>query len=222
MDVIANLISKPFVHILAEARSGSTTLYDAVNQGVGNQWVDRYGNTIDLSEPFKEPSSQPGFAKQLYPHKVNEICDYIIGNPDKVKVMKNILFDVSQFDPEIQQRLFELPAYTIGLSRRNTFEQALSRCLAKITGVYHVEVWYSVLHHYKPATKIDPNLFLEQLNITMARKQQLLDHSHLLDEIIYYEDINFPKQFDSNKFPPKSESIANYAELQDLYHKHKA
>jgi len=222
MDIIKHLRSKPLVHIISEPRSGSNSLY----------WCLKH-NTVqnkELSVKFWHQNSAEH--KNTIPNRLNKneqlelahnnvsgLCGYINHNLQQSKVIKNHLVDMQDYSLRDQQRLWQLPAYKVGLSRRNLFQQVLSRCLAKLTGIYHIDE--SLGDHMVPKT-IAPEFFLDHLAKVSHRKQELHKHKLRFHQFIYYEDIVFPAHMDQYKFPDKSITVSNIAELEQLYQKHKA
>ena len=208
MDIITKLSYKPFVHIIAQARSGSSALYDALQWPSDNidpkiskqSYPDR---SKDLSEPLKGPINKTLFNKVLSMVKDHE--------KHELTTMKNLLPDILKYDKRLQNKMFRLPVYTVGLLRRNTFEQTCSDILHDLDGWVHIG----------EATKmheIDRNKFVQTLMAVVREKKNMLNYARHYDEIIYYEDIVYPSHIISTLSPPKQSRIANYHEVKQWYH----
>ena len=208
MDIITKLNYKPFVHIIAQARSGSTALYDALQWPSADADPEKTKQSYpdqskDLSEPLKGPIDKKRFNKVLAMVK-----DY---ETHEVTTMKNLLPDILKYDKRLQNKMFKLPVYTVGLLRRNTFEQTCSDILYDLDGQVHVG----------EATKmheIDRNRFIQTLMAIVREKKTMFNYAQHYDEIIYYEDIVYPSHIVSTLNPPKQARIANYHEVKQWYH----
>lgn len=222
MDIIQHLRSQPFVHIISEPRSGSNALYNCLKENTAQDkelsvkfWHQNFEETKHVVPNQLGDSER----KELFHNNICGMCDYINHNMHKAKVTKNHLVDLQEYTLRDQVRLWQLPAYKVGLSRRDTFEQVLSRCLSKLTGIYHIN---ESLGDHTVAKTIAPELFLEHLGKITQRKQDMHKHKIRFNQFVYYEDISFPAHMSLTKFPPKSHTVKNLSQLQDLYHKHKA
>jgi len=194
MDIIERLRQKPFVHIIAQARSGSTALYDAL------AWPNQNKQSIRLSEPFRMPPD-----KEL----LDKICAMILEHEKHgLKAMKNLLIDILAFDKTSQEKIFALPVYTVGLLRRNSFDQICSDILHDLDkgpiGSDNTHV-------------VGRDLFRRRAGYVLSQKRTMYNFSKQYDEIIYYEDIAFPSHCSGTLNPPKQRRIANYQQCKVLY-----
>ncbi len=222
MDIIQHLRSQPFVHIISEPRSGSNALYNCLKENTAQDKelsVKFWHQNFEATKHVVPNHLKHAERRELFHNNISAMCDYISNNMHKVRVIKNHLMDMQDYRLRDQHRLWQLPAYTVGLSRRDTFEQTLSRCLSKLTGIYHIN---ESLGDHTVAKTISPELFLEHLGKITQRKQDMHRHKIRFNQFIYYEDITFPAHMSRYRFPPKSHTVKNLSQLQDLYHKHKA
>ena len=198
MDIIERLRQKPFVHIIAQARSGSTALYDALC------WPNQNKQSVNLSEKLKMPPD-----KEL----LDKVCAMILEH-DKhgLKVMKNIMLDILAFDKPSQDKIFALPVYTVGLLRRNSFDQICSDIL------HDLDDWKTPhqidLEHTHVVSR---DRFRQRAGHVLSQKRTMYNYSKHYDEIIYYEDITFPSHCADTLSYPKQRRIANYQQLKVMH-----
>tara|TARA_B100001057_G_scaffold177823_1_gene178624 strand:- start:172 stop:840 length:669 start_codon:yes stop_codon:yes gene_type:complete len=194
MDIIEHLTSKPFVHIVATPRSGSTALYSALQR---KKHHNEKNPQVNLSEPFR-------FHGVLDYSLVPALHHQITRNPEKFSVMKNLLSDINLFPKKYQKMLWSIPAYTVGLLRRNTFEQTISNQLHDLNA------------DLTKATQLDVVVFQRKV-ADLLRDKMSMHKCNKLDEIIYYEDIVFPRHVNRDKNPPKNQTVSNLPELRQAY-----
>lgn len=188
-NIIDQLRSKSFIHIISEPRSGSTALYESL--------TDQF---FHLNEPFGPHHSID---------KINHTLDYLENNLSHCKVMKNHATMIIDLPIELQKRLWDIPAFTVGLSRKNLFEQSCSLALAEFTNQWDEP------HHIKVLLPID--YYINQLERCIHFKNHLLLLEQKLDLFIYYEDIQFPSEQIKRKYQSKSHNIENLDELRIVY-----
>tara|TARA_B100000989_G_C19454498_1_gene433342 strand:- start:356 stop:1045 length:690 start_codon:yes stop_codon:yes gene_type:complete len=200
-DIITRLSAKPFVHIIAQARSGSTALYDSLQWPHGFVEPKITKQRINLSEKLKGPVSK---------EHLNKICamvkDY---EKNGLRTMKNLLQDILRYDKRSQNKLFKLPVYNVGLTRRNTFEQTCSEMLHDMdkAPVGTLDQKYV----------IDHESFMRNLLAILREKKAMFNYKEHYDELINYEDIVFPPHIVSSWSPPKQLRIINYQEVKEWY-----
>jgi len=190
VKLIDLLKSKPFVHIISEKRTGSTSLYEILR---GESQV------FNLSEPFEQ-------IKNTY--SPDQVLTYINQNQNKCKVMKNHAFSLLNLKLSEQERLWNIPAFNVGLSRRDWFAQTCSIVLAEFTQNY------SFPHSDKFIIPVD--FFKEKFYHLIRCKNDLNQLSNHLHFLIYYEDIKFPES-QSHRYLRSQISIENIEELRAVY-----
>ena len=198
MDIIERLRQKPFVHIIAQARSGSTALYDALC------WPNQNKQSMGLSEKLKPPSDR---------QNLDKICA-AVEEHDKhgLKAMKNLLIDILAFDKPSQDRLFALPVYTVGLIRRNSFDQICSDIL------HDLDDWkFPHQIDLEHTHVVSRDRFRQRASIVLSQKRTMYNYSKHYDEIIYYEDLVFPSYCADTLSHPKQKRIANYQQCKVMH-----
>lgn len=208
MDIITRLSHKPFVHIIAQARSGSTVLYDALqwpseDLDVRTSKQNYFDKSKDLSEPLQGELDKKRFNKVLAMVK-----DY---EKNGVTTMKNLLVDILKYDKRLQNKMFKLPVYTVGLTRRNTFDQTCSYML-------HRYLDNNPVGTLDQKYVVDQHTFTKSLITVMREKKTMFNYTQHFDEIINYEDIVFPPHITSTLNPPKQLRIINYHEVKQWYY----
>ena len=208
MDVITRLSQKPFVHIIAQARSGSTALYDALQWPIYSQHKVNGGNykqSFNLSETFKGPMDKI---------HLERVCKMVESHEHfKLRTMKNLLQDILRYDKKSQKRLFNLPVYTVGLVRRNTFDQVCSDVLMSMDGGEPVGT-------LDQKYVINKKRFMMNLLAILREKKAMFNYRKHYDEILHYEDIVFPAHINKSLSPPKQLRILNYQEIKAWYHEY--
>ena len=194
-----SLTGKPFVHILAMARSGSSVLYEYLIRPEKSE--PAFKQPLNLSEPFKD-------RKILYPDLVEPIVKEIMQNPHQFRVMKNLLPDLLTLNKQQQKMLLDIPSYKVGLLRKDAFEQTCSDCLNDL----RIDVWTE-------SVEIPENHFVRLLREVLRDKRNMHNYAHWFDQIIYYEDMWFPPHIVTKQNPPKSQTITNLSRLKEVYNK---
>ena len=213
MNIIRHLKTQQLVHIISEPRSGSNSLYDCLSapeQTMKLKTKFFKHNYPSMNEPVKKDN------KQMFRDNVRALCEYVYNNPERCRVIKNHLEDILELDAESQQMLWDIPAYKVGLTRRNVFEQSCSLALAKQTKIYHPSEGSTQPVH------VDPDLYVKHLKHVIKGKRLMLKHKNRFDMWLCYEDIHFPQRISRGKSMPKSDTILNMQQLRDLYEANKA
>lgn len=190
VGLIDLLKSKPFVHIISEPRSGSSALYEELARGQ---------QIFNLNEPF-DPNNKP--------HVRDHVLTYIVKNPNECRVMKNHAFALLDLKQNEQERLWSIPSFNVGLSRRDWFAQSCSLALAEFT-----QNW-----DFPNSAKftIPVDFYKEKFKQMIDCKNDLAQLDHHYDILIYYEDIKFPKT-QSHRHIRSQASIDNIEELREVY-----
>lgn len=194
MDYIKTLRKYPFVQIISEPRSGSTSLYYEIEQGI---------NQIDLCEPFQRQLRWNSISNQ----KIYDTIEQI--QKTKNKVMKNHIEFYNQIDKNLRNKLFSMKGIKVALLRRNLFEQTISFALAEELGS-----WGSGKLR-KIKLNIHVNDFQYIMEYLIEGKSTFNTYIKHFSYLIYYEDIFWPSQ--NKKNPSKSEGVLNMEELKDFY-----
>lgn len=197
IDIIDLLRSKPFVHIISEPRSGSTALYTALKKPT---------QYFDLNEPFDQAREVTGKKEQ------NNVKDHILTILKKDmefhSVMKNHAFAILDLTDNMQERLWQIPAFTVGLTRRDWFAQTCSLALAEYTGKWDEQ--------HKSSVTIPLDFFVDKFRQLLGCKNDLSQLDSHFNMLINYEDIKFPNKLDHKKVN-STLSIANIQELKQMY-----
>lgn len=222
------------IYILTLPRSGSSYFFKLMSQSP--DIVHRY------YEPFNDEllKTESEFY-ELCVSKINEIKLYKNG-----VLVKDTINYINYLDHEIGDvynyrdlfldfyNVVNSNFYVIKLHRRDIFNQAVSNCIAELTGK-----WTTYNGEYKfPVVNIDTDLLKSKLDIHKKSRSFLINYPHC-DKELYYEDIieNYdltkewifdfltPPDVIKPEFttlnPPKHRVVSNYNELVDWYNNHK-
>lgn len=187
-NIIDQLRSKPFVHIISEPRTGSSSLYSQICPE----------DQFDLNEPFENFKTGE---TDLDP---DTVISYLENNLDKCKVMKNHARAISKLNYEQQKKIFNLPAFNVLLTRNNWFEQICSLALSKTTRVF------ADPHDHK--VEISIQTFKQTAFEVFEAKYECSKYINSVDLLLNYENIVFKNH--KNKQNNKHHNIIN---LDDLY-----
>jgi len=192
LRIIDYLKSKPFVHIISEPRTGSSSLYLQICHN------DQLDSNVDLNEPFEN------FETGEIDLDPDTVISYLENNLDKCKVMKNHAKSISELNYEQQKKIFNLPAFNVLLTRNNWFEQICSLALSKSTGMFA----------YPHDHRVEINITEFQLAAFSVFKAKYESSKYInsADLILSYENIIFENN--NNKQNNKHHNIIN---LDDLY-----
>ena len=238
---ISQLLEYSFVHIIAQHRSGSSALHSYLQ----TQWAGKsndqhreqtgigFWHEVDqkmkysLSEPFNEYTNyyaetrkKPGFIAWQQA-QVQSLCHDINLNTQNYVCMKNIIEDITKFDEETQDLLYNLPGITVGLYRENTFDQTCSECVLEImmdsfpnrtSGKIYPDQY----------TSLDKKMFEFKLSENIQQKKLMHSLKHRFDVMVAYEEIEnqFPNTLEWQKNPPHSHTIINYDEVLQWYNEY--
>lgn len=188
LDIIDYLKSKPFVHIISEPRTGSSSLYSQLCEE----------NQFDLNEPFENFETGE---TDLDP---DTVISYLENNIDNCQVMKNHARSISKLNYEQQKKIFNLPAFNVLLTRNNWFEQICSLALSETTHIF------ADPHDHK--VEISIQNFKQAAFEVFEAKQEFSKYINSADLLLSYENIIFKNH--ENKQNNKHHNIIN---LYDLY-----
>lgn len=206
------------IHLLGQARSGTTYLYNVIRQHyVTKQHVD-FGNE-PFNSDFRDSST---FGEQL---------DLIAQTPRAI--IKNHTLHLPQMPPEQLDRFKKLMDFTVVVWRPNIFEVTASLCVSVTK-----DQWYASQQDIKPI-KIDPMMFKMFWKGFYWETLKLKNNYYNIkvDKWVRYDEltrntkqdwiniglcmtdpmaiIDFPIEF-TNISPPKEEIILNYEDLRTL------
>jgi hypothetical protein len=195
IGIIDFLKSKPFVHIISEPRTGSSALYGSLSGSL---------QLFNLNEPF-DPNNKP--------HVRDHVLTYLNNNASQCRVMKNHAFAILDLNHNEKERLWKVPAFNVGLSRRDWFAQTCSLALAEYT-----QNW-DFPHSAKFNVPVD--FFEDKFRQLMGCKNDLSQLDEHYDILVYYEDIKFPKS-QSHRHISSQTAIENIEQLREVYSKLKS
>ena len=221
MFKLTKLLDHTFVHIIAQPRSGSTALQEYLKR----PWLNE-DNTLgkglimhrSLSEPFNidKKSRMKTLPKNIKEQTAQAqlLCHDIHQHPQNYMAMKNLIDDITKFDQHTQDMLYSLPGITVGLYRRNTFDQTCSEFLLSIFKKQYPDQTVGVVKQDQH-TSLNKRAFLNRLQHNLQQKKFMHSIAHKFDVMIAYEEIQhqFPEQLSHWKNPPKSHSITNYNDV---------
>lgn len=193
LDIIDYLKSKPFVHIISEPRTGSSSLYSQIQ--------DTNDFDFDLNEPFEN------FETGESDVDPDIVISYLENNLDKCKVMKNHARSITKLNFDQQKKIFNLPSFSVLLTRNNWFEQICSLALAETTRIF------ADPHDHK--LEISIQTFKQCAFEIFEAKYESSKYINSVDLILSYENLVFKNH--KNKQNNKHYNITN---LDDLYRYH--
>lgn len=188
IGIIDFLKSKPFVHIISEPRTGSSSLY--------SQICDQ--DQFDLCEPFENYETGE---TDVDP---DTVISYLENNLEKCKIMKNHARSISKLDHGQQKKIFNLPAFNVLLTRNNWFEQICSLALSETTRIF------ADPHDHK--VEISIQVFKQTAFEIFEAKYESSKYINSVDLLLTYENIVFKNH--KYKQNNKHHNIIN---LDDLY-----
>ena len=194
VGIIDFLKSKPFVHIVSEPRSGSSSLFYALQEG--------HEPEIDLNEPFHFKDKR----------KTDETLTYLTNHINGCKVMKNHGSTLLELSPNDQERIWGLPAYVVGLTRRDWFSQSCSLAIAEYTKSWDIAPYEKI--------NIPISFYEKRIDQLIAVKRDSFKQAHHFHLNICYEDIKFPKSL-SYRHLVSVNNISNIEEIKAIYDKFK-
>ena len=217
------------IYIMSLPRSGSTYLYKIMSQSpdITQLYYEpfNYDDVLHVSNKTEIYNRCAAAIADIKQHNTGVLIKDTLTYVQDIKHNQDYYQLFSKFQTYINEHFYRIKLY-----RRNIFEQAISNCVASLTGT-----WSRKTDDFKfQVVNIELRHFKSVLDINKQRTQFLVNYPHY-DKIIYYEDIINNYNLDTEwvfdflkppdriepavimRNPPKHKVVYNYSELLNWY-----